>query len=360
MEKGPDAFRTISEVAEDLDLPQHVLRFWETRFPQIRPLKRGGGRRYYRPDDVELLRGIRHLLYAEGYTIRGVQRILKEDGPRHVQAIWQAIEGGDAAGGGTAGGRAARTDDDDSTDDIADDDSTGDDMAGDDLGEAGGRARGREGAAPARGGALSGLLNLLPSRQHGGAAEEGVTVRRVGRHPLDDEPEFPELPLLPEIAPREERHLREPGRREPSLYEPHLQEPHLHPPGLPEGRRAEPQVGPPPFGEARPSFAFRPLAPEREPGVDDESDDDRPARPGIDQQADEDDGYGRPPARGERPPSRDEPALHAAEPLLAVSRTQLTADDIRRLLLTFQELRECRRILEAARDEGGFPMDEGN
>jgi DNA-binding transcriptional MerR regulator len=82
--KGPQAFRTISEVAEELDLPQHVLRFWETRFVQIRPMKRGGGRRYYRPDDVDLLRGIRALLYGEGYTIRGVQRILKEQGPRFV------------------------------------------------------------------------------------------------------------------------------------------------------------------------------------------------------------------------------------------------------------------------------------
>jgi DNA-binding transcriptional MerR regulator len=84
--KGPDAFRTISEVASELNLPQHVLRFWETRFAQIKPLKRGGGRRYYRPDDVELLRGIRHLLYGEGYTIRGVQRILKEQGARFVTA----------------------------------------------------------------------------------------------------------------------------------------------------------------------------------------------------------------------------------------------------------------------------------
>jgi DNA-binding transcriptional MerR regulator len=82
--KGPEAFRTISEVAEDLDLPQHVLRFWETRFNQIKPLKRGGGRRYYRPDDVDLLRGIRELLYGEGYTIKGVQRILKEQGVRFV------------------------------------------------------------------------------------------------------------------------------------------------------------------------------------------------------------------------------------------------------------------------------------
>jgi DNA-binding transcriptional MerR regulator len=82
MDKSPDAFRTISEVAEGLDLPQHVLRFWESRFPQIKPLKRGGGRRYYRPDDVELLRAIKHLLYDEGYTIKGVQRLFKEQGAR--------------------------------------------------------------------------------------------------------------------------------------------------------------------------------------------------------------------------------------------------------------------------------------
>ncbi len=86
-DKAPDAFRTISEVAEDMDLPQHVLRFWETKFSQIRPLKRGGGRRYYRPDDVDLLRGIKHLLYGEGYTIKGVQRILKASGLKAVQNI---------------------------------------------------------------------------------------------------------------------------------------------------------------------------------------------------------------------------------------------------------------------------------
>ena len=89
-EKAPEAFRTISEVASDLDLPQHVLRFWETRFQQIKPLKRGGGRRYYRPDDVDLLRGIRHLLYSEGYTIRGAQRILKDHGIKFVQNVWRA------------------------------------------------------------------------------------------------------------------------------------------------------------------------------------------------------------------------------------------------------------------------------
>jgi DNA-binding transcriptional MerR regulator len=89
LEKAPDAFRIISEVASELDVPQHVLRFWESRFNQIRPMKRGGGRRYYRPDDIDLLRGIRHLLYSEGYTIRGVQRLLREQGVGYVQAAWQ-------------------------------------------------------------------------------------------------------------------------------------------------------------------------------------------------------------------------------------------------------------------------------
>ena len=87
MPKSPDAFRTISEVAEDLDLPQHVLRFWETRFPQIKPLKRGGGRRYYRPEDVVLLRRIRQCLYQDGYTIKGVQRLLREGALKHMPLV---------------------------------------------------------------------------------------------------------------------------------------------------------------------------------------------------------------------------------------------------------------------------------
>jgi DNA-binding transcriptional MerR regulator len=90
LEKAPEAFRTISEVADEIDVPQHVLRFWESRFSQIRPMKRGGGRRFYRPEDVDLLRGVRHLLYGEGYTIRGVQRILREQGPAFVQNAWRA------------------------------------------------------------------------------------------------------------------------------------------------------------------------------------------------------------------------------------------------------------------------------
>lgn len=78
--KAPNAFRTISEVADELHIPQHVLRFWETKFPQVKPLKRGGGRRYYRPDDIVLLRRVSDLLYIQGYTIKGVQRLLRDGG----------------------------------------------------------------------------------------------------------------------------------------------------------------------------------------------------------------------------------------------------------------------------------------
>lgn len=87
MDKSAEAFRTISEVATLLETPAHVLRFWETRFPQIRPVKRAGGRRYYRPNDVALLTGIKHLLHAEGMTIRGVQKVLRDQGVRHVAGL---------------------------------------------------------------------------------------------------------------------------------------------------------------------------------------------------------------------------------------------------------------------------------
>jgi DNA-binding transcriptional MerR regulator len=83
--KSKEAFRTISEVASELDVPQHVLRFWETKFNQIKPLKRGGGRRYYRPEDVDLLKGIQRLLHSEGYTIKGVQKIFREHGAKAIQ-----------------------------------------------------------------------------------------------------------------------------------------------------------------------------------------------------------------------------------------------------------------------------------
>ena len=83
--KSPTAFRTISEVADDLQIPQHVLRFWESKFPQLKPLKRGGGRRYYRPEDIALLKRISDLLYTQGYTIKGVQRLLRDGGTEDAE-----------------------------------------------------------------------------------------------------------------------------------------------------------------------------------------------------------------------------------------------------------------------------------
>ena len=101
--KSPDAFRTIREVSEELDVPQHVLRFWETKFNQVRPLKRGGGRRYYRPEDVDLLRRIRSLLYADGYTIRGVQKLMRESGGKVPGVVPEAAPRGRAAAPGAVG-----------------------------------------------------------------------------------------------------------------------------------------------------------------------------------------------------------------------------------------------------------------
>ncbi|MEZ5829097.1 MAG: MerR family transcriptional regulator [Hyphomicrobiales bacterium] len=95
MDKAPEAFRTISEVADELEVPKHVLRFWEAKFAQLKPMKRGGGRRYYRPEDVALLRGIRFLLYDDGYTIRGVQKILREQGARYVMDYRRLAEEAD-------------------------------------------------------------------------------------------------------------------------------------------------------------------------------------------------------------------------------------------------------------------------
>ena len=98
MDKAPEAFRTISEVAVELDVPQHVLRFWETKFPHVKPMKRAGGRRYYRPEDIDLLRGIRALLYHSGLTIKGVQKVLRERGLRYV-AQFGRIDASPAIGG---------------------------------------------------------------------------------------------------------------------------------------------------------------------------------------------------------------------------------------------------------------------
>jgi DNA-binding transcriptional MerR regulator len=91
-EKAPGAFRTISEVSEELDIPAHVLRFWESKFPQVNPMKRGGGRRYYRPADVALLRGVRKMLYDDGLTIKGLQKVFRERGPRYVVGVGEGVE----------------------------------------------------------------------------------------------------------------------------------------------------------------------------------------------------------------------------------------------------------------------------
>jgi DNA-binding transcriptional MerR regulator len=108
MNKSADAFRTIGEVAGELGIPKHVLRFWEGRFPQIRPMKRGGGRRYYRPEDMELLRGIRTLLHSDGYTIKGVQKILREHGVDQVKAAAARLESARAQDAGASTGRIVR------------------------------------------------------------------------------------------------------------------------------------------------------------------------------------------------------------------------------------------------------------
>jgi DNA-binding transcriptional MerR regulator len=109
MNKAAEAFRTIGEVADELDVPKHVLRFWEGKFPQIRPMKRGGGRRYYRPEDMELLRGIRHLLHAEGYTIKGVQKILREQGIDQVKTlVREAKSAPDRQSRGKGGAKSAK------------------------------------------------------------------------------------------------------------------------------------------------------------------------------------------------------------------------------------------------------------
>jgi DNA-binding transcriptional MerR regulator len=149
LDKAPDAFRTISEVAEELEVPQHVLRFWETRFSQIKPMKRSGGRRYYRPDDVDLLRGIRRLLYGEGYTIRGVQRILKEHGIKSVQGL---TEGTPAAFGPIerAASAHARDDDDDRAEALQDAADEAEDDIDNDVDEIGDDEAFEEGILPQR------------------------------------------------------------------------------------------------------------------------------------------------------------------------------------------------------------------
>lgn len=320
MEKGPDAFRTISEVADDLDLPQHVLRFWETRFPQIRPLKRGGGRRYYRPDDVELLRGIRHLLYSEGYTIRGVQRILKEQGPRYVQMVW--LEADDV---GPADA------------DLDEDGGAGLDERGIDAGHPGVAAdrggRGTQGLLEdePRGGALGGILNLLPARRGREAPDRSEPAGRIARDELPEIVEMP--PVKPLIAEPVHAHTPPAPAREPEARRPLADE---HP------------------AENMPAFPFRPTAQRFEPPREQ-------SRPRVGEPSflpPRSQPYGPPSdwtppaeARSHASPRSEEPrAVEAREraPAAEPSRTNLARDDIRRLQATLHELQECRMMLDAA------------
>ncbi|GLK82489.1 hypothetical protein GCM10017653_05580 [Ancylobacter defluvii] len=315
MEKSPDAFRTISEVAEELDLPQHVLRFWETKFPQIRPLKRGGGRRYYRPDDVELLRGIRHLLYGEGYTIRGVQRILKEEGPRYVQAVLR--EAMDAPGEGEPG------------------------SGGSDAGE--GRS-----APEARTSSLSGFFGLLPGRRGGASTREvepeieperGASRKPGRRRPSDDEPNFLDMPLLPDIDPRqtEPRHVAprfEPPRpMEPRHSESRHVEPHQEP------RHVEPRHVAPRFDSPDEDglvFPFRGVGGEPEPPMTAS----RHAEPPEPFSAP----YAPASAAHEEPSAR----LTSFRPLQGPE-DGLSDDEVRQLKAALVDLQECYRLLLEAR-----------
>jgi DNA-binding transcriptional MerR regulator len=182
-DKAPDAFRTISEVADELDLPQHVLRFWESRFREIKPMKRGGGRRYYRPDDIDLLRGIRHLLYGEGYTIRGVQRILREQGIKFVQVVWH--EGAAQPPHGATDSEDLREDDADTEiDEIEEEEGRGlrgrlTSLIGRDLGE---RREPHDRRDPPMHGAPVPRVEPVDRAIHDGGAEAEA---------LEDEPAFP-------------------------------------------------------------------------------------------------------------------------------------------------------------------------
>lgn len=119
MAKGPEAFRTISEAAEELDVPQHVLRFWETKFSFIRPMKRAGGRRFYRPQDIAVLQGVRRLLHDEGYTIKGVQKLHKDQGLRRLLGEMSDV-GGDTSADLTAWSASSSAEQSDRLEDVRD------------------------------------------------------------------------------------------------------------------------------------------------------------------------------------------------------------------------------------------------
>lgn len=312
MDKSPDAFRTISEVAIDLDLPQHVLRFWETRFVQIKPLKRGGGRRYYRPDDVDLLKGIRHLLYGEGYTIRGVQRILKEQGVRFVMNLWREGAPQPTATGTPPGGGAyadAEADFDDEFDRGADEE-IGDDDAGAPMDDAHSPYAPHH-AAP-----------TAPPQAHGA---DFVVPTPVREEPRFDAPAIGEdaagvaalaQRFAPRFGPPVEIDPREDPQRPAAL-------PRATPRPIGEDRRAPPVE--PPRAVVEPAAAVERVAP-----VPEAKD---AGRPGFGQILD------RLRPGGAR--EAEVPAVRSAQ--------SLSRDEIRRLQSTLFELLECKRLLDQVR-----------
>jgi len=234
LDKAPDAFRTISEVADDLDIPQHVLRFWETRFSQIKPMKRSGGRRYYRPDDVDLLRGIRRLLYGEGYTIRGVQRILREQGIKAVQGLADETAAAPTAvaerprPAAPAPQRAAAAEPDMDEDEFADDDGGDEDAAAADAHDEGDEAEDEE----------------IDAADDGADEEED-----------DEEAEAPPVRAAPSIPPQRAagRDTSFTGRVEPVLHKAPVAPPvapRVAPPP-PERHREPPRAGVTPADAAK-------------------------------------------------------------------------------------------------------------
>ena len=296
-EKAPDAFRTISEVADELELPQHVLRFWESRFTQIKPVKRAGGRRFYRPEDVDLLRGIRHLLYTDGFTIKGAQRVLKDQGVRYVQDLGIERE--------VASMRSPRP----------------------------ARAAGGEGVT------FGGLLGLLPRRRGKGRGGEEDILPELPEsaelplpfpdpeadRDLASEPAKPPMPLRESRARAGQAERRDlafdrPARELPLHHQPVRDEPGFDPPvrhpdrgeAQPERRRpAESNLRGGGDGRREPSFG----------GVQDDPDDVPPRRPGPRRDADLDHDTA-PLPRGE---SKREPQVDARADLQ--SRPALSLDE---------------------------------
>ena len=297
MEKAPDAFRTISEVAAELNVPQHVLRFWESRFSDIKPMKRGGGRRYYRPDDVDLLRGIRHLLYGEGYTIRGVQRILKEQGLRYVQTIWQP---------GAAG--AAVPDSEDG------------DFAGEetDPPEQPGRERGR------------GLFGLLPSLIGNASDAPPVKARAPQKQQEEDEDQEESDEDVDAEADEEEADEEEDEKGEDESDD--------------DAEVAEDEDSD--YDESDEADSE-----DEDSDEGDEEDEDEDENEESDE--DEDDGDEDDDEDEDQKPSKSKQALRPltlrqpARPIGGSLRAAISIDDMRKLESALQELSECRKLLEA-------------